>query len=116
MKYSKDWFDSLDLSIKIRVWNEYVVETRQSERYVYDNDPSVLNDMYHDNASELARAVSFGRYNYYDSYFVVNVYGNIHSYAKYDVVEQAIDVDEMLEHFNENDDAWTHAIYEWSVK
>ena len=55
------------------------------------NDEDFFNTFYSNNPYELARAISYGSYDYNDEYVRIDVYGNLESISEYsfnDLVEE----------------------------
>lgn len=55
------------------------------------NDEDFFNTFYSSNPYELARAISYGSYDYNDEYVRIDVYGNLESISEYsfnDLVEE----------------------------
>lgn len=51
----------------------------------YENDEYFFNTYYCDNPMEVARACTYGNYNFMDAYVKINAYGNLTSVCYYDL-------------------------------
>lgn len=83
----------------IRTWNTYCSDENMDD-YIWDNDEYDLNEMFH-SADEALRAACYGDYHYSHEYFVINGYGNLESFDKYDT-EKYIDFSSLSEYIMDN--------------
>lgn len=65
---------------KLDYYNRYCEYNNDSDSIIYPNDDDFLETMFGDNVSDLARAITYGDYNYTDKYVKFNGYGNLQSY------------------------------------
>lgn len=67
----------------------------------WENDEEFFDCMFNDKI-ELVRALSYGNYNYMDSYVTINAYGNIESCDEYEY-QQNVEgqKEEIIEHYLE---------------
>lgn len=65
-----------------------------------DNDDEFFNTYYGDNPIELARAISYGDYNYPDEYVKINDYGNLESANSYQIESEIDDeLDDIMDEY-----------------
>lgn len=63
----------------------------------WENDEEFFNTYYYNNPMEVARAVYYGDYNYYDDYVCINVCGNLETLSRYRLAELLInEVEDIL--------------------
>ena len=71
----------------------------------WENDEEFFNTFFHNNPAEAVRASFYGDYRYCDEYVRFNGYGNLESYAEYEVIEEIKDsIDEIVENLIEEHD------------
>lgn len=78
-----------DLKEMLLAINSY--DGRLSELDYEYNDEDFFNTFYSNNPYELARAISYGSYEFTDEYVRIDVYGNLESISEYsfnDLVEE----------------------------
>lgn len=64
----------------------------------WENDEEFFNLFSHSNPMEVARAITYGEYNYTDDYVKFNAYGNLVSADKWDIVKEMQDeIEEIVE-------------------
>nr|DAH73438.1 MAG TPA: hypothetical protein [Caudoviricetes sp.] len=64
----------------------------------WENDEEFFNLFFHSNPMEVARAITYGEYNYTDDYVKFNAYGNLVSADKWDIVKEMQDeIEEIVE-------------------
>lgn len=64
----------------------------------WENDEEFFNLFFHSNPMEVARAITYGEYNYTDDYVKFNAYRNLVSADKWDVVKEMQDeIEEIVE-------------------
>ena len=69
---------------------------------VWENDDDFFSTLFSGNPMEVARAVSFGDYNYNDEYIAFDGNGNLVSYNEYQVRKLLKDYEEeIIESYNE---------------
>jgi hypothetical protein len=100
---TKDRLKELRDSDLIYIWNEYCYENRQSYDLIYPNDADFFETHFTNDLMELARAISFGEYNYRDEYVYINVYGNLFSFNMWQL-DDHIDFEALLEWLNDEDE------------
>ena len=54
----------------------------------WENDEEFFKLFFHSNPMEVARAITYGEYNYSDGYVKFNDYGNVVSADKWDIVKE----------------------------
>ena len=97
---TKDRLKELSDNKLLYIWNEYCYENRMTDDLIHENDEDFFNTFFGSDLMELARAVSFGEYNFRDEYVYINVYGNLYSFNKYEL-DDYIEYDELLEWLND---------------
>lgn len=75
-----DYLNDLDNSESVNIHNTYCQEN-QYEDEIYENDDEFFNTFFDGKVIEAVRAVSYGEYNYTDSYVQFNGYGNLESFG-----------------------------------
>ena len=69
---------------------------------IWENDGEFFHRFFNSNPMEVARAIQYGDYNYHDDYVTFDIYGNLVSYADYQVGELLIYCEaEIIESYNE---------------
>lgn len=58
----------------VKLWNEYCNDTDHTEWRIYDNEEDTLNSLFK-TPMEVTRAISLGKYSYFDEYFKLDQCG-----------------------------------------
>lgn len=71
----------------------------------WSNDEEFFNTYYSDNPMEIARAITYGEYNYSDEYVKINAHGNLESANEWEIVEDMQDnieeiIDKLIEKYD----------------
>lgn len=83
----KDYIlENCDLFDLVRDINSY--DGSFDEYDYWENDEEFFETFYENRPYELARAISYGEYNFMDDYVYINVYGNLYSTNKYEAEEE----------------------------
>jgi hypothetical protein len=98
---TKEQFLDFSLETQIDTWNEFAIENGWNE-YFYENDEFTIKELYHDNPIELAYHIHWGEYNYNDTYIYYDDLGHLISISNFAELHDIIDIDEMLNWYNEN--------------
>ena len=96
-------YDNLDVQEKLNLINEVNGYNGQLEEFnYYENDEEFFKLFFSGKEYELARAISYGDYNYMDAYVKIDVYGNLVSMTSYEL-EKELDkyTDEIIDTYNE---------------
>ncbi len=98
-----DYFDFEDL---VYIWNEFCEENDWVSDMIFENDQEGLELVFSgkDNLQDLARAIHYGSYNYQDTHFTLNGYGNISTFSWHNELLDVIDEDELLNWLNEREE------------
>ena len=68
---------------------------------IWENDGEFFHTFFDSNPMEVARAIQYGNYNYHDDYVTFDGYGNLVSYADYQIGELLKDYEaEIVESYN----------------
>ena len=108
MKYEtfEEKFEDLDLSDKLTVYNEHVMNNGSGEEAIFDFDDEFF-DLF-SSPSEVARAVFFGNIqSWEDPYIGLNAYGNIVTYSESQVEET---ISDSLMDIYEDHESWKDII------
>ena len=105
-KYTREWLVGLDLQSQVEIWNNYCYECEETDKLVYDNNQSELEFCFDGNYAllDLAQAIHFGSYDYYDKYFVLDKKKYIWTFSYAQDFYTRIDVVELLEWLNESEE------------
>lgn len=96
--YFLEQWNKLDDNDKLDLFKEYCIENNcDDEFYIFEEH--FFETFYRNDVIGAVRATCFGKVNWMDEYIRINVYGNLESLNKYEVVECA--------------DCYTVEIYEW---
>ncbi len=97
-----------DLKNMVLSINRY--DNRLENLYYQENDEGFFITYYNNNPYEVARAISYGDYNFNDAYVRINVYGNLESISEWgfddlmkdyqtEIIEEYLNVIEEDENF-----------------
>ena len=102
IKLFVECFDNSELSSKIEIHNNYVMENDCGmEDKIEINDEEFFDTFFEGKPMEAVRAVFYGDYRYNDEYVWFNVYGNLES-GDYEEQLPLRDAEEMAEWYMEN--------------
>lgn len=93
----KEIFDGIDNERKLELFNLYCEEMNNYDDTVYENDDDFLETFYKNDLIALAKAISYGEYQYNHDYVKITVYG-LKSYTSiYAVLEDISIEDEFID-------------------
>lgn len=92
-----------DNDVIIAAWNERCSECDMDD-YINSNEDYNLNDIFSESA-EAIRATYYGHYEYNNSYFVFNAYGNLDSFDYWDDDYSPVDLETLIDYIIDNGDA-----------
>lgn len=105
--------EDLDDEEKLDYYNRYCEYNNDSDSIIYPNDDDFLETMFGDNVSDLARAITYGDYNYTDKYVKFNGYGNLQTYYdSYDALKDNFVDSEMIDFIMEDKDIDLESSYD----
>ena len=84
--------------VELNCWNGSLEDLE-----VWENDEEFFNTFFYNNPAEVARAISFGDYNYNDCYVRFNGYGNLETLSRYEYDDELKDrVEEIIDCLEDN--------------
>jgi hypothetical protein len=75
----KEYLTGLSNDDLVNVWNEYARE-HDRDNEIYSNEEDFFNTYFEGRLMEAIRAISFGEYNYSDSFIRFNGYANLETF------------------------------------
>ena len=102
----------LDLSEKMGIVNSInSYDNSLEDLCYYENDEDFFNTYFND-CYEVARAISYGEYNFMDAYVHLNVYGNLESITEYGLSDLIDDYkEEVIDLILESNDKYSILCY-----
>lgn len=89
----KELFSKIDNEKKLELWNEWCEEGNNYDDEVFINDDEFLETFYNNNLVALAKAISYGEYQYNHEYVKFTVYG-LKSYTSICAVLEDISIED----------------------
>lgn len=81
--------------------NKYCQELNYDSDEIYFNDEEFFNTFFESNPMEVARAISYGDYNFSHDYVIFNGYGNLETFNRMDTDRLVEAVETMAEEIAE---------------
>jgi len=99
-----NYINSSDMEDVVTLWKQFVSESNSENDDVWENSDDMLDEIF-PSTHEFARSSTYGHYNYSDSFFAFNGYGNIVTFSRLDDERCPIDVDALADYLIENGDS-----------
>lgn len=98
--FTECW-EECELSTKVQIHNEYILETENMDDEIFENDEDFFNTFFEGKPFEAVRSCFFGHYEYSDTYVWFNGYANLDT-GDYEDQLPLRDADELAEYYIEN--------------